>query len=273
MKKCNNCNIEFEENFLFCTQCGSPLQIIEEIEEKIVEEEETVLRGMQEVMQEKKEDKEILKKGYRLIFLGNEKRKSETFLIEKPFIIGRKEGDIILSEDKYISPKHAKFYVEDGNLFVEDLDSLNGIYIKVNPNTPYLVKDGDFFLIGEQIIKFSFPLKVESEISEQGIPFLGSIIPMIYFLLEIKVGLGIDGEIYPVYKLPFSIGREGCDLNFPDDKFMSRTHCLFDIKNNDDVFLFDKESKNGTFVKIKKRQKLESGELIFIGTHLFRVEF
>ncbi len=42
--------------------------------------------------------------------------------------IGREEGDVILANNR-VSKKHARFVVKNGNLYVQDLKSTNGLYV------------------------------------------------------------------------------------------------------------------------------------------------
>ena len=46
--------------------------------------------------------------------------------------IGRTEGDILVAEDRYISPRHARITRRpDGTVWVRDLASVNGIYLRI----------------------------------------------------------------------------------------------------------------------------------------------
>jgi pSer/pThr/pTyr-binding forkhead associated (FHA) protein len=67
------------------------------------------------------------------------------------------------------------------------------------------------------------------------------------------------------------LGREGNDINFPDDPYISGHHA--EVRANDNGFeLVDMGSKNGTFYRIKGPHKLLHGNYMFIGQQLLRVE-
>ena len=69
-----------------------------------------------------------------------------------------------------------------------------------------------------------------------------------------------------------SIGREGNDVNFLDDPFISGRHAQITMGGDGQVMLTDLGSKNGTFVRIHDEAPLGHGEYVFLGQQLLRVE-
>jgi predicted component of type VI protein secretion system len=67
------------------------------------------------------------------------------------------------------------------------------------------------------------------------------------------------------------IGREGSDLNFPIDLYMSGAHCRIDEAGGK-FTLTDMSSRNGTYLRIKAERELSHGDYVFIGRKLLRVE-
>ncbi len=55
------------------------------------------------------------------------------------------------------------------------------------------------------------------------------------------------GQEISVMQFPFSLGREGCSLNFPGDGRVSRRHAIL-TNENGQVTIMDMQSSNGTFV-------------------------
>lgn len=55
------------------------------------------------------------------------------------------------------------------------------------------------------------------------------------------------GQEIPVTRLPFTLGREGCDLNFPQDGRVSRRHATL-THDQGRLAITDMQSSNGTFV-------------------------
>ena len=65
--------------------------------------------------------------------------------------IGR-DGDTRFPTDAFLSPKHARFHVEEGVMSIEDLYSLNGTFLK--PRDEVKLSPGDTFLMGRQVLRF-----------------------------------------------------------------------------------------------------------------------
>jgi pSer/pThr/pTyr-binding forkhead associated (FHA) protein len=68
-----------------------------------------------------------------------------------------------------------------------------------------------------------------------------------------------------------SLGREGNDINFPDDPFISGHHAQVSYVDGT-LSLTDLGSKNGTFLRLSKESVLEHGDYVFMGQQLLRVE-
>src|SRR5262249_5017184 len=78
--------------------------------------------------------------------------------------IGRKEGNTIRLMERNVSRRHARLLRNNGSVFIEDLDSYNGIRINGERiNGRYEVKEGDLVEIGD------YPLALQAaEIEEDG---------------------------------------------------------------------------------------------------------
>jgi FHA domain/Double zinc ribbon len=84
----------------------------------------------------------------------------------------------------------------------------------------------------------------------------------------------VDGEAtgdeYEV-KNDTLVGRTIGDVIFPHDDYMSGRHAR--IKKRGDKFvLIDEDSRNGSFIRIKKEVELKSGDYVLLGKQLFRFE-
>ena len=60
----------------------------------------------------------------------------------------------MFASDAYLSPEHAEFRFEDDQLVVKDMESLNGVYIRIDPEVPIELFDGTVFRIGQEILRF-----------------------------------------------------------------------------------------------------------------------
>src|SRR5690606_11319332 len=62
-------------------------------------------------------------------------------LVGEQIDIGRTEGDIIVGDDPYLSPRHARLRRRADGYAVVDLDSVNGVYVRLNESVE--LTDGD----------------------------------------------------------------------------------------------------------------------------------
>src|SRR5258708_28293036 len=70
-----------------------------------------------------------------------------------PVMVGRAAECAIRSDDPRVSRMHARFFVEQGALWVEDLGSSNGIYVGQNKVTRAPVPTGEIVLVGSLMIR------------------------------------------------------------------------------------------------------------------------
>ena len=67
-------------------------------------------------------------------------------------------------------------------------------------------------------------------------------------------------------------GREGNDVNFPDDAFLSSRHVQISVLDDGRFQVTDLGSKNGTYERVPSVTQLFPGDFVFLGQQLFRVE-
>lgn len=184
-------------------------------------------------------------------------------------VAGRKYGAILFPEDNYLSPKHATFLYRDNKLFVRDEESLNGTFLRIRE--PVTLEDGDEIMIGEQVLRVDLlNLRREYPMQQNTMMYISPPKDYKFRLLHIVRGAKAGSSFCSVNN-DILIGREGCDINFPEDRFASRQHAR--VTWNDGVIeLRDLDSKNGTFVKIKKESPLHHGDYVHFGSELMRVE-
>ncbi|HEY0189638.1 MAG TPA: FHA domain-containing protein, partial [Kofleriaceae bacterium] len=70
-----------------------------------------------------------------------------------PVIVGRGAECQIRSEDPRVSRMHARFFLEQGALWVEDLGSSNGIFVGPNKVARAPVPTGEIILVGSLMIR------------------------------------------------------------------------------------------------------------------------
>ncbi len=183
-------------------------------------------------------------------------------------IVGR-NAQLVFPEDPFISPKHANFFYRDGKLVVRDEGSLNGVYIRVRGTVE--VVPGDMFLAGEQLFRLDLSPRASDGPEADGTYFYSSPKhPSAFRITQILQG-GPPGMVVCARGQSLQIGREGSDLNFASDLFMSSAHCRVDELNGK-FTITDMSSRNGTYVRLKSERDLGHGDYLFIGRKLLRVE-
>ncbi|MCA9564322.1 MAG: FHA domain-containing protein [Myxococcales bacterium] len=88
----------------------------------------------------------------RLIRVSEPSDHSISFLLSSPEeVIGRERGSVVLSDDGFISSRHARITVDAGRYFLEDLRSSNGTFLRINGKRT--LRDGDLLLMGQQPLR------------------------------------------------------------------------------------------------------------------------
>lgn len=82
----------------------------------------------------------------------------ESYYLEKPNIaIGRSSGNDIVIEATAVSRYHATLSFRDGQVYLHDLESINGTYVdgeRIKPHQAYLLTGGEEIQIGEAVLSF-----------------------------------------------------------------------------------------------------------------------
>ncbi len=179
------------------------------------------------------------------------------------------EAALRFEEDPFLSLEHANFYYRDSRLHVRDERSVNGVYIRLHGSQ--IIDYGARFLVGEQLLEVQAASAQNDEPVRDGTYFFAS--PRRPSLFRIVQGLrgGSTGLAYRADSDVVSLGRDGNDINFPDDPFISGHHAQVSSENRY-IRLTDLGSKNGTFLRVNGERELVHGDYVFIGQQLLRVE-
>ncbi len=184
--------------------------------------------------------------------------------------VGRDTGSIFAG-DSYLSPRHATFTRRGGSLFVKDEGSLNGVYIKLKPNVPWLLAFGDVFRIGQEIIRFEELAGLGK--SPDGVERLGSPGKGYIGRLALVIGRDTTGNAFPIPESGVHCGRERGDILFSEDGYVSGLHCRIARAEDGQTYLTDVGSSNGTFGRLKQEHPVGPGDVLLMGQQLFRVDF
>jgi pSer/pThr/pTyr-binding forkhead associated (FHA) protein len=183
-------------------------------------------------------------------------------------VVGR-TGQLVFPDDPFVSPTHADFFYRNGKLVVKDEGSINGVYLRVKGAVD--VQPDDFFLAGEQVFRIDATPKPSDQPGPDGTYFYSSPKHQSPFRITQMLQGGSAGMTVCARGSSLQIGREGGDLNFPSDLYMSAAHCKIEEAGGK-LMLTDMNSRNGSYVRLKAERELSHGDYVFIGRKLLRVE-
>ena len=184
---------------------------------------------------------------------------------------GRTQGDILFEHDVWVSPLHATFfYRDDGKLMIRDEGSLNGVFVRVRAPMP--IQPGDTFLAGEQVFRLEMTPRESDGNDAEGTQFYSSPKRVSPFRVVQILRNGILATQVCARETSLTIGREGCDMNFLNDPYMSTRHARVEVSPQGGLLLVDTASKNGTYLSIRGERELNNGDYLFIGRELLRVD-
>lgn len=188
--------------------------------------------------------------------------------------IGRLEGDILLPDDRFICPRHARLLREGAKTTIQDLASVNGVFKRIR--NPAKLEHGDVFLLGLGVFRFELLAPGEQHLSsavERGTQVFGTPPSPRYARISELTMEGVSRSIFVVTREETILGREVGDIVFSSDPFMSRRHAAISRNSPDGSFtLLDLGSSNGTFLRIRGLTELVAGDHVRVGQHLFRFD-
>ncbi len=155
MVKCSFCDSVYPENTLFCEECGSYLA-------PGSEHATDPLQGQTAAEAERERD---VKSQFRTLVLIIDDGGRVELPLSKEVVLGRLDAgraifpDVDLSSEegleRGVSRRHARISRRGGEVFIEDLNSLNGTFLNATrlvPELPYPVKDGDEMQLGKLVL-------------------------------------------------------------------------------------------------------------------------
>ncbi len=213
--------------------------------------------------------------GGRLVVIVEDGSEGRSFsLAEGQLDVGRTDGDIVLEDDPYVSPRHARLRRIDGGWLLRDLDSTNHVYVRLRK--PHPLRDGDLLLLGLEVLQFQTVSDGERGLGhamQHGTFLFGSPATPRRARLCQRTVEGVIRDVYHLFRDETIIGREVGDIVFTADPFLSRRHAA--IRRNpvtSEFALVDLDSSNGTYVAIRGEVPIADGDFLRIGQHLFRVD-
>jgi pSer/pThr/pTyr-binding forkhead associated (FHA) protein len=268
--RCASCGTMVPSSNKFCGSCGKPVVHGEaRIQGKERNASKTMFFAVQQAPGRAK-----------LILIKGDGYDGVTYVLSaEEHVAGRSEGEILFPEDTLLSPRHANFIYREGKLFVRDEGSTNGVFLRMKH--PARLRPGSSFLIGEQLMRIDAcsPELVPQPEADGTYFYASPRRPARFTLTQLLVG-GAAGMVFRARNDALSIGREGNDVNFPDDPFISGRHAQVSALDTARLVadptapfeLVDLGSKNGTFIRLQDEAPLQHGDYVFLGQQLLRVE-
>ena len=182
--------------------------------------------------------------------------------------LGRASGGHLFESDTYLSPRHATLYTSGGRIHVRDEGSLNGVFLRLRGETP--LNAGDEIRIGQELMRFERLEYGEPPTVEDGTVVAGSPDPGAWGRLVQLVGPEHTGDAFLLEDREVVLGRAYGDVLFPDDVFVSGTHCRLSNRNGR-VVLVDLGSSNGSYIRLRRDMALEDSDLMLLGQQLFQL--
>ena len=184
-------------------------------------------------------------------------------------LAGRGDCPISFPDDSFLSPMHANFRYANNQLVVRDEGSLNGVYIRINGTAR--IEPGTAILIGEQVLIARPAAQPEDLPDNEGTYYSASMLRPAALEIIQQLRGGASGWVFRPTQPTVSIGREGNDINFADDPFISGRHAQVSLAGAV-LSVTDLGSRNGTFVRVTGEHVLKHGDYVFLGQQLLRVE-
>lgn len=280
--ECKHCRFVNPPRSHFCQECGKPLSDShaeakhEEIKHDRTEPKRPVITVPPPSSKEEKQSRseqsgtvllgsfKSSKAALGLVLLSEEREAVETFEIKDGDILGRQQAAITIP-DLLISRSHCRFTEDAGEYSVEDLESKNGTFLRIRKEAQ--LEEGSELRIGHLIFRLEKGSQAAPANSETTAVFSSgqgrSSFRLVLLSEEKKVAqeFPIQGTV--------RLGRQEGEIII-SDPYISRLHCEFH-ENSSGVLLKDAGSKNGVFLRIKKKETLRPGDELRIGTRLFLI--
>ena len=188
--------------------------------------------------------------------------------------LGSRDADIVLADDPYMAPRHARIERRGDAFVLRDLGTMNGIYVRLRE--PIDLVNGDMFLIGQQVLRFEVLPEAERRVGpakQHGVMVFGTPeLPRLARVAQLTTE-GLERDIYYLYRDETVFGREQADIVFAEDPFLSRRHAAIVMDRDHMRFtLRDLGSSNGSALRCRGERALRHGDQFRLGRHLFRFD-
>jgi hypothetical protein len=193
---------------------------------------------------------------------------ADYLLLKDETRVGTAVGDdeVKLDVDPFVAPVHAVLRFEGQQLYVEDLGSVNGVFLAFKERK---IEGGGELRFGHQRLRIEWLQDHREMVAPD--PIWGSPDPgYVARAVQLFEG-GIEGDVFPLRTGENIVGRAAGDITFPSDGYISSRHATIAISGKT-ISVKDLGSANGTFARIANRAPVALGDLLLVGEQILRVD-
>jgi pSer/pThr/pTyr-binding forkhead associated (FHA) protein/ribosomal protein L40E len=271
---CPKCNANIPPNFRFCPQCGHRVQQMQsfDVETRVGPRQPPVAEAPkpQVARATMMFGGAMQTARAKLTLIRGDGEDGVSFtLAGTDHIAGRGDCPISFPDDPFLSLTHANFRYANNQLVVRDEGSLNGVYVRITGTVK--IDPGTTVLVGEQVLSVTPSRVIEDAPDSEGTYYSASMQRPATLEIVQQIRGGSSGWVFRPDRELVTIGREGNDINFPDDPFISGRHAQIHYVSGV-LSVTDLGSRNGTFTRVTGEYVLKHGDYVFLGQQLLRVE-
>ncbi|MCG8608062.1 FHA domain-containing protein, partial [bacterium] len=183
------------------------------------------------------------------VLAGNVEENEFPLKVKGITTIGQRDCDIVFPEDNLLSEKHASIADTTEGFFLRDDGSANGVFLRATEVRHLHVEAGSLIKAGRQFLVI------------HRLNGTGQIIQYDH--------TGKEVDRYELGNKTVILGRQAPDITLdPNDMTLSRRHLAI-LNRENQVYVKDLKSINGTYLKVKSSAKLEHGDQFRVGQQTF----
>lgn len=176
-------------------------------------------------------------------------------------VIGSR-GAIALEGERFCHPEEAVMTMRDGELFLDDLDGGNGVFLRIKGSVE--LEMGDEFIVGDQLLRMEKnPVPDDGPAPDPTYFYSSPKWPSSFRVIQQFEG-GSLGACAVARGNALQVGSAIGDLVFPDDPLVSEQHCLLEEQAGS-LVLTDLGSRTGVFVRVRGEQAIVHGDELLVG--------
>lgn len=185
-----------------------------------------------------------------------------------------RQGDLAFPGDALMASRHVVFQRIGDAADVAEVPGPTGCFRRIRQ--PEVIESGAVIFAGEQYLLVRRGDDVPAEtVDGDNLPpeVFGTPLPAPHLhITQLLLG-GLPGRVVSTDRDVLTVGREGCDLSFPQDRFLSGRHLRCEMLSDGTIQIVDVGSLNGTFVRCENLPyRIEKGDELLVGQMLFRAD-